>query len=171
MIESWDKAPQVFVSVLAVYVIILTLIRIRGLRSLSKMSPGDFITTLAIGSIFGASVLNPEPSVAVTGTALVSIFLIQVVVTKLRRSTSWVQPLLSNAPLLIMKDGEVLSENLASTDISEGELRAKLREANVVKLSQVLAVIVEGTGDVSVLHSDDHDEIDDWIMKGVEEKA
>ncbi len=45
---------------------------------------------------------------------------------------------------------------------------AELREANVRNFSEVLAVILESTGDVSVLHSNDGIEFDrDRLLKGV----
>ena len=43
----------------------------------------------------------------------------------------------------------------------------KLREANVLQLSQVKAVIFETTGDISVLHSEDQIDIDAIIMEDV----
>ncbi|MDO6471263.1 YetF domain-containing protein [Maribacter sp. 1_MG-2023] len=44
---------------------------------------------------------------------------------------------------------------------------AKLREANVLQLSQVKAVIFETTGDISVLHSDKPIDIDAVIVEDV----
>jgi len=43
-----------------------------------------------------------------------------------------------------------------------------LREANVVRLSQVKAVVFETTGDISVLHEKGHGNLNFWLMKGVE---
>lgn len=43
-------------------------------------------------------------------------------------------------------------EALAATRVAEDDLIAKLREANVLDFSQVRAVVLERTGDISVLH-------------------
>lgn len=53
-----------------------------------------------------------------------------------------------------MRDGVILHEALPYTRVAKDDLIAKLREANVLDLSQVRAVILETTGDVSVLHGD-----------------
>ena len=76
--------------------------------------------------------------------------------------------LVDNEPLLLMRGEDILDDNLRKAKVTHGDLRAKLREANVTKLSQVHAVVMESTGDIAVLHndSDDH-EIDDVILKGV----
>ena len=44
---------------------------------------------------------------------------------------------------------------------------AKLREANVFELSEVKAVVLETTGDISVLHSDSKKKIEDCLLEGV----
>ena len=67
-----------------------------------------------------------------------------------------------------MRDGQILYDNLNKVEITENELRGKLREANVIRLNEVKAVILETTGDVSVLHGDDDKEIEDYILKDVE---
>jgi uncharacterized membrane protein YcaP (DUF421 family) len=58
-----------------------------------------------------------------------------------------------NRPLLLMDGPEVLPDNLRRASMTEAVLRAKLREANVTRLAQVRAVVMESTGDVSVLHA------------------
>ena len=66
-----------------------------------------------------------------------------------------------------MKDGDIFEENLRKALVSRADLMGKLREANVLQLSQVKAVIFETTGDVSVLHTTDEIEIDSVIMEDV----
>ena len=41
--------------------------------------------------------------------------------------------------------------------VTRDDVRAKLREANVLDYSQIRAVVFETTGDVSVLHTDQAD--------------
>lgn len=53
--------------------------------------------------------------------------------------------------------------------ITRADLLAKLREANVPRLDQVRAVVMETTGDVSVLHagSEDRGILDEELLDGV----
>jgi uncharacterized membrane protein YcaP (DUF421 family) len=64
-----------------------------------------------------------------------------------------------------MENGRILDDNLAKGQITRGDLFSKLREANALKLSMVRAVVLEETGEVSVLHGSD--EIDDVLLEGV----
>jgi uncharacterized membrane protein YcaP (DUF421 family) len=65
-------------------------------------------------------------------------------------------------------DGDtVLKENMRKARVSESDLRSKLREANITRLSQIKAVVFETTGDISILHADGEETPDFWIMKDV----
>ena len=67
-----------------------------------------------------------------------------------------------------MDGPQILEQNLKKARVTKGDLRAKLREANVINLSQVRAVVFETTGDISVLHSSNTgEEIEDWLLKDV----
>ena len=67
-----------------------------------------------------------------------------------------------------MVDGKILYENLEKSNVGEEDLIAKLREANVIHFNEVLAVILESTGDMSVLHSSEKSELQDKLLLGVE---
>ena len=63
-----------------------------------------------------------------------------------------------------MRDG-IFDENaLRKTRVAKDDLIAKLREANVLAMNRVRAVVLETTGDVSVLHGN---ELDDALLTGV----
>jgi len=69
--------------------------------------------------------------------------------------------------LLIVIELILLNWNLKKSNVGEDDLIAKLREANVINFSQVLAVVLESTGDMSVLHSSDKSTLQDKLLQGV----
>ncbi|MGB3608583.1 YetF domain-containing protein, partial [Psychroserpens sp.] len=75
-----------------------------------------------------------------------------------------VQQLMDNKPTLLMKDGTIIEGSLDKCHVTESDLKAKLREANVIHLSEVKAVVFESTGDISVLHGAGDKSVDQWIM-------
>ena len=98
---------------------------------------------------------------------LAAVYILQISAAFLRR-WSWVQKAIDNSPLLLMDKQTILYENLKKARVTEGDLRSKLREANVLDLSQVRAVVFETTGDISVLHTSQEDqELEDWLTKDV----
>ena len=138
---------------------VVILIRINGLRSLSKMTNFDFIMTLAVGSLLASAA--GASSWEVFGQALAAqaaLFLVQFTTAKIRRSSDDFEAIMQNAPIFLMRNGEFCEAALEQTRVARSDVIAKLREANALDLTKVRAVILEATGDVSVLHGDHVDE-------------
>ena len=164
-----DAPLMIVASAVALYVLLVLCTRVVGLRSFSKMSGFDFAITIAIGSVFASVTLWQKPTLVDGAVALGALFGLQFVVGNLRKRLPGVTGLVDNAPLLLMDGPEVLPDNLRRANMTEADLRAKLREANVTQLEQVRAVVMESTGDVSVLHAPpDAPPLDDELLAGVE---
>lgn len=156
---------MVLLSALGIYAALLLLTRLTGLRSFAKMSSFDFAITVAFGTILASTILSEDPPLLTSGFALLTLFGIQYAVSTFRRLSSWVEHVVDNEPLVVMAHGEVLSEHLDRSRMTEGDLKSKLRMAGVRHPSEVLAVVFETTGDVSVVKKGD--EVDPWIFDGV----
>ncbi len=154
---TWVDAGMVMVSTVCMYLVVLMCIRVSGLRSLAKMSPTDFVWTVATGSLLASAIVTASPSIARASVAFIMVFAIQRLVSWARRRWAGFDRVVSNCPILLMDGPEVLRANLSRAGVSEDELRSKLREANVLNLQQVRAVVMERTGDISVLHAGDED--------------
>ena len=156
-------------STIAVYFAIIFLTRIFGKRSFSKMASFDFACTIAIGSVIASTLLSKSVPLFDGLFGLLCIFLLQAITAFLRRFNI-VNKVVDNSPLLLMDKETILWDNLKKAKVTESDLRGKLREANVIKLSEVKAVVFESTGDISVLHSSGEEEIEDWLLEGVSKK-
>ncbi|MGB3468202.1 MAG: YetF domain-containing protein, partial [Cyclobacteriaceae bacterium] len=95
------------------------------------------------------------------------VFILQMTLAHLRKKKT-VQNLIDNKPLLLMEGAQLLEENMKKAQVTESDIRGKLREANVLRLDQVKAVIFESTGDISVLHTDKDIEIEEFIITDVQ---
>lgn len=134
---------------------VVVLVRINGLRSFSKMTNFDFVMTVAVGSLLaGASQSTNWTAFAQTLSAMAALFLVQYLAARLRKASSTFASLMQNRPVVLMRDGRIIEEALAETRVAKDDLIAKLREANALDFSKVRAVILETTGDVSVLHGE-----------------
>ena len=170
--ENWLYANDMIIyksalSVVAIYVIIVLYSRIFGLRTFAKMTSVDFAATIAMGSIFADVIGSTDYSLLKGGVALFLIILLQTLYSLFIRKSSFFKKAFTNTPLLLMKDGEVLHDNLSKANVSTGDLYGKLREANVIELSEVRAVVFEVTGDISVLHTRGDEPLADVLLEGV----
>ncbi|PRX52419.1 DUF421 domain-containing protein [Salegentibacter salegens] len=164
---SWTSILAIFLTAGGIYMAIIIFTRIAGKRSFSKMSSFDFAMTVAVGSILATTILSASVSLIHGIVGLAAVYILQISAAILRRF-SWFQEAIDNSPLLLMDGKKILHENLKKARVTEGDLRSKLREANVLDLSQVRAVVFETTGDISVLHTSNKDqELEAWLTKDV----
>lgn len=155
----------VLLSVLAL-VWVMLVVRLIGLRSFSKMTAFDFVVTLAAGSLVATAASSSKW--AAFGQALVAIgglLSCQMLLAIVRKNAGFAKVLMENKPMLLMRDGVFLERNMRKTRVARSDIAAKLREANVLKLEDVRAVVLETTGDISVLHGE---AIDSRILEGVD---
>lgn len=154
-----------------IFMVVILLTRIIGLRSFAKFTAYDFAFTIAIGSII-SSTLTSSTSIAHGAVAIASLLLLTYIFSILQKTFPSLNTLISNKPLLLMKGCEILHANLKHARIEKTQLIAKLREANVLNYDQVEAVILESTGDISVLHrasNDSTNKLNSSILEGVRE--
>lgn len=166
----WSSLLLVAASAFGVYVAIVVFTRLAGLRAFSKMSSFDFAITVAFGTILGSTLLTRDPPLVQGIVGLGVLYLVQYLVSLLRRPPVHLSRLVDNEPLLLMDGSEILHENLEEGRMTEADLRAKLREANVRRWEDVQAVVMETTGDVSVLHGEgdrDGADLDRSLLAGV----
>lgn len=170
--EKWFEASEtsliaIVLSTIGIYTAVILFTRLAGKRSFSKMSSFDFAMTVAVGSVIATTALSKSVSLLQGVVGLAAVYILQILIAILRRF-SWVQKVIDNQPLLLMDGEKILSDNLRKARVSESDLRAKLRETNVLNLSQVRAVIFESTGDISVLHTTNpKTEVEDYLLKDV----
>lgn len=149
---SWSAIALAALSTAAVLAAVITYTRLAGLRSFSKMSSFDFAVTIAVGTVMGSVALSGS-SLIVGLVVLAAFYLLQVAIALLRRNTR-MDEVVDNDPLVLMVGRDLIEENLARTRVTAADVRSKLREANVYNYGQLKAVILESTGDISVLHGD-----------------
>ncbi len=150
--SSWSQIGLVVLSGTIMLFGIVVYVRIVGLRSFSKMSSFDFAVTVAMGSLLAAISISGSSLVdgLVAGATLLGV---QVVVA-LARSRLSMGSLIDNQPLMLMVGPEFIDENLKKARVTKNDIRAKLREANVRNYGEVRYVVLESTGDVSVIHGE-----------------
>ena len=144
---------------------VIVMVRLVGLRAFSKMTAFDFVVTVSTGSLLaGASQATSWPPFFQTIIAIAALLGVQYVIARLRGASDKFETVVQNSPVLLMHDGRIIPEALKATRVAEDDLVAKLREANALDFSKVRAVVLETTGDISVLHGDS---VQDRLLQGV----
>src|SRR5690554_6520564 len=171
MFDTWLWAPasnllMVALTAIGIYTAVIIGTRLAGLRSFSKMSAFDFAVTVALGTVVGTTLLSKDPPLIQGVVGLATLFLLQKLIS-LARQNSRISRLVDNKPMLLMRRGRILHENMRRANVSENDLRAKLREANITRREQVDAVVLEITGEMSGMHGDPGDILGEWLLDEV----
>ena len=145
---------------------VVALVRVVGLRSFSKMTAFDFVATVAMGSLLAAAATTSSSwqAFAQVLVAMLALMAVQAFLAASRRRSARLRDLIGNTPVLLMENGVFCEMALRKTRIAREDVLAKIRAANALDLQNVRAVVLENTGDISVLHGDS---IDEKLLEGV----
>ena len=153
--SSWSTVWWVAASTVAIYATTVIAVRLAGRRTVAQISAFDVVVTIALGSIVATTAVSSTASYAQGATAVSTLLVLQVLVGALRMRYPSLSRVLDFRPQVVVRDGEAdLSRHPFGPQLTEEELRSKLRQQGVFDLSSVTVVIVEPTGDVSSATSD-----------------
>lgn len=142
----------------------LLLVRIVGLRSFSKMTAIDFVSTVATASLIAQACTRDDWLEFVQAlTAIAAIFVLQWLLARALQASDRAAKLVRNQPLLLMRDGRFIDEALRESGVTRQNLLEKVRGSSATRLEDVSAIVLETTGDVHVITGT----IDPEIMSGV----
>lgn len=160
---DWAFAVWTVVSAFAIYVLLVLFSRLIGPRAFSQMTAFDFAVTVALGAIVGSTAAGAVGLPAGL-LGLAALFGVRALVASLRRHglDRWVD----NRPILLMRDGRFLDDNLTLAKVTRDDVHEGLRLAGITGLEQAGAVIIERNGELSVLRGV-HADVDPKLMHNV----
>lgn len=152
---GWAPLTRILVVGVTMYIAIIAILRISGSRTLSDMNAFDFLITVAIGSAFGRALTAKDVALAEAMLAFVLLVALQYGVTWVQIRWPSVRRVVTNPPSLLYFRGEFLDGALRRQRVTEAELRTAVRKSNHGSLSDVEAVVLESSGEFSVIESID----------------
>lgn len=157
MSELWtlsaSDVAMVVISTIIMYTIYVVLIRVIGQRALASLSITDTAAIVSFGAVIGRTTLLLKPTLGRGIVALLTLILLQRLTALAERSPR-VNRLLGRKPVLVAVNGVIRYDELRRARITLDELRQCLRRAGISQLEQVGHVILETTGQISVVRRD-----------------
>lgn len=145
-------AVRVVVATIVMYLVFVALIRIFGPRSLVVLSGYELACVAAVGAVLGRTTLLAVPTLGTGVVALVTLFAMQRLLGRCRRSRA-VRRLLDPRPVLLMDGDRLCREAMRRARVGEDEIRERLRLAGIGDPREVGWVVLERTGQISVVRS------------------
>lgn len=149
--NNWESIIRIFIVTISAYFLMVFFLRISGKRTLSKMKAFDFIVTIALGSSLATVALNKNVPLAKGALVFFLLILMQFFITWLSVRVKKIKKIITSEAVLLLYKGEVLNNILTQKRITIEEIYLAAREKGITSLSNIDAVILETTDDITVV--------------------
>lgn len=151
--DNWQSVVRTIVITTLAYTVMVFFLRVFGKRTLTKMNAFDFIITVALGSTLAAVSLNKSIPLLDGILAFFLLIFLQFMLTWLSVRVKKVKNIITSSPTMLLYQGELLHDTMKKERITIEEVKMAARKHGIVDLSQVEVMVLETTGDISIIKS------------------
>jgi uncharacterized membrane protein YcaP (DUF421 family) len=155
--DGWGLVVRAAVLAIVGYLALVTIIRISGKRTLSKMNVFDFVFVVALGSTLAATILSHDVSLAEGLAAVACLILVQVVLSWIITRSETIERIVNGEPVLVFVHGRYLDKIMNRERITREEIKSAVREEGLESLADVEAIVLETDGTFSVVERHDRE--------------
>ena len=160
----WELVGSVVVATVAMYGLLMLLLRVFGQRNLANLSVFDIGIVVALGAVMGRTMLLATPTLLSGAVVLVTLFLLSAALRLVNRGRG-VSRAVNRSPILLMDGERMLTDTMRRAGVTADDLRQTLRLAGIADLAQVRCAVLERNGAISVLRADV--ELDERVVADV----
>ncbi len=148
---GWERLAAVLLKTGILYCYTILLIRLGGMRTTGKIATFDFVSIIIMGPIIATTILSSTVALVDGMAALTGFVALQWLVSFLATQNKRFARIVTSPPRVLFANGEFVTKNILAQRMHEDEIIAKIRAAGHASTDSVKAVILESTGDVSVI--------------------
>lgn len=137
------------------YIALILLLRVSGKRTLSKMNAFDLVVTIALGSTLASIITSKGVALAEGLLALGLLVGLQFGIAWLSVRSTRVGGFVKSQPRLLYYRGVFIEDALRRERVLRDEVLAAMREQGLASPDQALAVVLETSGEFSVVRASD----------------
>lgn len=136
----------------AIYAILLIIVRLSGRRTLSQMTPFDFVLLLIVAETTQQALLGDDFSLVNAVVLIITLFTIDIALSYVKERSSRVERVLDGTPVILVSHGQPDRKILAGARMSvEDVLEAAREKQGLERLDQVRFAVLEATGEISII--------------------
>ncbi|SDF49010.1 DUF421 domain-containing protein [Sporomusa acidovorans] len=136
--------------------VLLIILLVTGRRQMSEFSSFDFLTSITIGAVAGAVIVDHRIELVSSLIALLALGGMQLFFGWLSIKVRPVNHKLNFKPIVLVEDGQIIKQNLRRVRMPVETLLQLLREKDVFDITIVELAILEPYGRLSVLKKAEH---------------
>jgi uncharacterized membrane protein YcaP (DUF421 family) len=134
-----------------IYLFLVVMLRLVGKRELSQLNTLDFVVLLAVANAVQNGLIGPDNSVtgAIVGAAV--LFAVDGALAFVLFRQKRLQRIVEGSPTLLIRDGEVLEDQLRREELTHDDLLVELQAAGAQTVDDVRMAWLEPSGKVIVI--------------------
>ena len=135
-----------------IYLFLWAVFRVSGKRTLAQTSPFELVLLLIISEVTNQAMVDSDHSITNAILLIMTLVGMSVLLSVVKhyspRATRW----LEGMPLPLVKDGEMLKENMDKSRVDEGEILSAARiEQGIERMADIKDATIENDGKISVV--------------------
>lgn len=138
------------------FFILFLLIRLLGKRELGQMTPFELVVLVVLGDLIQQGVTHNDFSLTGATLAICTFAFWALVLSWTAYLFPRAKDLLEGTPRVIVRDGQVVEENLRRDRLTRDEILSEMRLAGIGRMSDVAWAILEPQGKMSFIKKDGH---------------
>ena len=148
---------EVVLRTVIMFVVILLALRASGKRGIRQLSIFELVLIIGLGSAAGDPMFYEDVGILPAFVVFLVVITLYITVTRLTDRFEKLEKLLEGEALNVIRDGRMQMDAFAESGLSRDEFFAELRLRNVEHLGQVKTVLIETSGEFSILFYDEDD--------------
>jgi uncharacterized membrane protein YcaP (DUF421 family) len=137
----------------AIYLFLLTLLRVFGRRELAQLSVLDLIVVLLLGSAVETAMIHGDLSLPAGLVSAGTLIVLNKVLSLAFLASPRLRHLVNGGPILLVHDGEIIGSHLRRAGLTGSDLDAALRGRGYDGPDGVQEAVLETDGTISVVGS------------------
>ena len=137
------------------YGILLFSVRLMGKRQIGQLQAGEFVAALLISELAAIPMTDPDIPLMYGIVPLLLVSCAEVITAFLSRRSKKIRLFLDGKPITLVKNGKFITENMEKARVAEDEVEAQARLKGYEDMKRVKTVVLEQSGDMSVLPWED----------------
>ena len=133
-----------------VYLVLLTMVRLTGKRTVGQFTPFDLIVVLLLSEAVSGSINGQDESLPGGLIAAATLLALDVLISIVSSRSKKLDRVLQGSPVLIGRDGVVYKDILKRERVPESDFHKALRDADC-DLEDMRMAILEADGNINIL--------------------
>lgn len=137
---------------ICVYVFLLLILRISGKRSLSSMTPFDFVLMLILSETVQQAMIDDDRSMTNAMLLVMTIIGLDIMLSLLKSKFPAFGRAMDSTPVVIMKEGALVRSSMNAERVEEEDILAAARaQEGISRLDEIDYAVVEQNGSITVI--------------------